>query len=219
MKLLKLLVASVALLALAYLGAALIGSLWPANADWREPKDGVTIHLVSNGYHTGIVLPASAAGIDLSLTFRPTDLPDPDDAGDWLLFGWGDRDFYQNTPSWAEFSPRTALVALMGSGETLLHVDHLRSPAEVPHARAVRVSPEEYARLVAAISGVARRGADGYPIPVPGYGSLDVFYEAHGQYSALRACNVWTAEILAAAGVKVGRWTPFSGGLMWWFNP
>ena len=204
---------------LAYGAASLIGSLWTANPDWREPASGVTIHVVSNGYHTGIVLPASAAGIDLSLTFRPTDLPDPNDAGDWLLFGWGDRDFYRNTPTWDELEPRTALVALLGSGQTLLHVDHLKSPAEVPDARALRVTPDQYRRLVTAIAQVARRDADRHPIAFPGYGRLDVFYEAEGRYSALNTCNVWTAEILAAAGVKVGRWTPFSGGVMWWFSP
>ena len=209
----------VLVLACAYGGAALVGSLWPANPGWKQAKAGVTVYVVTNGYHSGILLPASADGIDLTLTYRPTDLPDPDDAGNFLLFGWGDRDFYLNTPTWDKLDPATAFVAFWGSGETLLHVDHLKSPEEVSDRRPIRLSRTEYRQLAAAVRATVRPGTDGYPVPVPGYGRLDVFYGAKGRYSALNTCNVWTADMLAEAGVKVGRWTPFSGGVMWWFSP
>jgi Protein of unknown function (DUF2459) len=45
----------------------------------------------------------------------------------------------------------------------------------------------------------------------------DVFYTAQGRYSALNTCNSWTRDRLAEAGVRVGRWTPFAGGVMRWF--
>ena len=208
--------ALVAMVAL-YLLAALSGSLIPVNAGRVTPADGITIHVLTNGYHTGLLLPVSADGIDLSLTFRPTDLPDADMAGQYMLFGWGDRDFYLNTQTWADLRPKTVLVAVFGSGGSLLHIDHIQSPAEVEDARPVQLTSAEYQVLVAEIKSFAKVGADGFPIAVPGYGSRDVFYEATGRYSALRTCNVWTGERLAAAGVKVGRWTPFSGGLMLWF--
>lgn len=207
----------VALAIVLYLGAALGGSMIADNRGWREGEGGTTIYVVSNGWHTGLILPASAEGIDLSLIFRPTDLSDPDLAGDWLLFGWGDRGFYLNTPTWAEFSPRTALVALAGSGETLLHVDHLARPEEVADPRPVRLSRAEYARLVRGIVATARAGPDGRPMARPGYGARDLFYEARGRYSAFRTCNIWTRDRLAEAGVAVGVWTPFSGGVMRWF--
>ncbi len=211
----------------AYVMAALLGSLWPANGHWQSPpKDmvggldaggGVTIHIVSNGYHTGLLLPASADGIDLSLMFRPTDLADPDQAGNFLLFGWGDRDFYLETQTWADVKPGTAITALFGSGQSLLHVDHIRAVRELPGAKPIRLSRAEYRALVADITGFAVLGADGYPVAQPGYGSLDVFYEAKGRYSLLATCNVWTSDRLAAAGVKAGAWTPFSRGVMWWY--
>jgi uncharacterized protein (TIGR02117 family) len=200
-----------------YLAAALAGSLAASNTGWREARQGTTIYVVSNGWHTGLILPASADGIDLSLVFRPTDLPDPDGAGDWLLFGWGDRDFYVNTPTWSEFSPRTALVALTGSGASLLHVDHLRRPEEVFDPRPLTLTREGYRRLVRAIVATARVGPEGRPVSRPGYGATDVFYEARGRYSLLRTCNNWTRDVLAEAGVEIGRWTPFSGGVMRWF--
>jgi uncharacterized protein (TIGR02117 family) len=200
-----------------YLAAALIGSLIPVNMNAREPSEGVTIYITDNGYHTGLILPASAQGFDLSLTFRPTDLPNMDSAGDWLVFGWGDREFYLNTPSWSEFRPQTALSAFIGSSETLLHLDHLSSPQDAHSARPIRLSRAQYRRLVATIIATARRGEDGYPTAIPGYDDRDVFYPAHGRYHVFQTCNNWTRDTLAAAGVKVGLWTPFSGGVMRWF--
>jgi uncharacterized protein (TIGR02117 family) len=202
-----------------YSFAAVLGAFIPANPRWSEPLDGVTIYVATNGYHTGILLPVSAQGADLSLLFRPTDLPDPDTAGNYLLFGWGDREFYLETPTWADLKPTTASTALMGSGSTLLHVDHVRSPDDVFEARPLRMSPEEYALLIAEIKRFVRTGNDGYPEALRGYGAQDVFYPSSGTYSLFQTCNVWTSDRLAAAGVKVGLWTPFSGGVMRWFQP
>lgn len=202
-----------------YCGAAVIGSVLPRNGGWQQAEGGVTIYVVTNGVHTGLILPASAAGEDLSLIFRPTDLPDPSDAGNWLLFGWGDREFYLNTPAWSDVRIGTAVAALMGSGQTLLHVDHLDNPAEVDDPRPVVLTSVEYRKLVNAITGTLALAPDGKPRAIAGYDRLDVFYEARGRYSAFRSCNVWTSAMLNAAGVRTGWWTPFSGGVMWWHPP
>jgi uncharacterized protein (TIGR02117 family) len=163
MKSLQWIVSGIAFAIALYLAAALAGSLIPANGGWQEPREGVTIHVVSNGYHTGIVLPASAAGIDLSLTFRPTDLPEPDAAGEWLLIGWGDRDFYRNTPHWSDVSPKTVVVALIGSDASLIHVDHLARIGEVADPRPVVLTRAQYTKLVAGIFAALERGPDGHP--------------------------------------------------------
>jgi uncharacterized protein (TIGR02117 family) len=200
-----------------YFGAALIGSYWPANPDWRETPDGITIYVETNGHHTGIVVPVAAAGIDLSLTFRPTDLSDKRLAGNWLAIGWGDRNFYLNTRTWSDLRPSTALSALIGSGRTLLHIDHLDRPYPGDDQRAVRISHAEYQGLIAAVMASLKRGEDGHPVAIPGYSDRDLFYEAKGHYSLLRTCNGWTAETLRAAGIKAPLWTPFSGGVMRWY--
>jgi uncharacterized protein (TIGR02117 family) len=197
--------------------AAAVGSAVAVNRDWSESPHGTQVYVVSNGYHTGLVVPTAADGIDLSLVFRPTDLPNSEDAGNFLIVGWGDRDFYLNTPNWRDVKPRLLVTALLGSGKTLLHVDHLRSLAEVAGARPITLTPHEYAGLTQHIIASVRLDDAGHPLAMPGYGSLDVFYEARGTYNLFRTCNVWTAQTLAAAGVKVGWWTPFSGGVMWWF--
>jgi uncharacterized protein (TIGR02117 family) len=195
-----------------YFAAAGVLSHVPVNRDWREPTDGVTIYLASNGIHTGLVVPVTSAGIDWRQRVRASDLPDPALAGKWLLFGWGDRDFYQNTPTWRDLRPGTALSALIGSGQTLVHVYHFDDFYADADMRPLRLTTEEYRRLS---DFIERSFADTRDV-IPGYGPSDVFYAGVGRYSILRTCNVWTGDALKAAGVKTAVWSPFPGGIMRW---
>lgn len=196
-----------------YLLVALLGSHLPRNAAWQAPASGITIHIATNGHHTGLILPAADAGVDWALLVRPEDLPDPGRYGRYLLFGWGDRDFYLNTPTWADLRPVTALSAIIGSGGSLVHVDHLDRPEEAVTVRAITLRPAEYRRLVRFITARFEPGGRA----IPGYGAADVFYPARGRYSLFYTCNSWTADALAEAGVRVALWSPFSGGVMRWF--
>lgn len=207
-RLLALLLAPVGL----YFATAGILSHVPVNADWREPADGVTIYLASNGVHTGLVVPTIAAGVDWRARVRASDLPDPSRAGRWLLFGWGDRDFYLNTPTWADIRPATAVSALVGSGQTLVHVDHLDDFYADADMRPLRLQADEYRRLA---SFIAASFADARAV-TPGYGARDVFYAGAGRYSLVRTCNVWTGDALKAAGVRTALWSPFADGIMRW---
>ena len=202
----------VLLLPLFYLAAGAIGGAIPRNAGWQEPADGITIYVATNGFHTGLVLPTRGGGVDWSPNVPPKDITDPRYAGRWLWFGWGERDFYLNTPSWHELSPGTAVHALTGSDRTLMHVDHLLEPWG--DARPIRLTPDQYRRLAAAIRA-SFDPADHRPIR--GYDVADVFYPARGHYDAVRTCNWWTGRRLAAAGVRIGAWTPFSATVMQWF--
>lgn len=213
MKWLRRFALSLAALTAAYLLATLVGSHWPVNRDWLEAESGITVYVASNGYHTGIVVPAQTAEFDWDRLAPPLDLGDPSLAGQWLLFGWGDREFYLNTPTWAEFDIRTGLIALTGSGSTLVHVDHMDRPDDAVEIRPITLTPGQYRRLAAFIAGTFTPGA-----AIKGYTSRDLFYPARGRYSLFRTCNAWTGEALAAAGVRIGLWTPFEGGVMRWFR-
>lgn len=200
------------LIPLLYLAAGAMGGAIPRNAGWVEAEDGVTVYVATNGVHTGIIVPARTDGVDWSPIVRPDHIADPRYAGRWLWFGWGEREFYLNTPSWRDLSPRTVLHAVTGSDRTLVHVDHLLEPWA--DARPIRLSADQYRRLAAAI----RASFDpAHPRPIQGYGPADVFYPAKGHYDALRTCNWWTGRMLAAAGVRIGLWTPFSATVMQWF--
>lgn len=208
-------VAGLVVLLLGYGVAGLIGGTVPVNAAWRAPETGVTIWVESNGVHTGLVMPKVAGGVDWRSFAPSTDLGDPAYGGNgYLAIGWGDRDFYLGTPTWADVRPRTVWAAAWGSERTLLHVEHVPVPAAGDDVRAIVLRPAEYRRLVAFI--VASRVAGGGRWR--GYGAYDVFYEARGRYDAVRTCNSWTGAALAAAGVRVGWWTPFPVTVSWWFR-
>lgn len=197
-----------------YALAGLIGGAIPANADWRPPREGVRIFVESNGVHTGIVVPKTAAGVDWRPLIRPEHLADPRYGGHpFLSFGWGDRAFYLETPTWSEVKPSTVLAAARGSRDTLVHVDHVSEPRPGVDVRAITLRPDEYRRL----AGFIRRTLAERPRHYPGYAAWDVFYDARGQYSFRRTCNAWTGEALRHAGVRVGAWTPFPVTVLNWF--
>ena len=197
-----------------YLLAALIGALVTVNSNWREPDTGVTIYLADNGVHADLILPASAQGLDWRPLLPRSDFADvPTDAG-WIAFGAGERRVYLDTPTWGDITPRTAWAALTG-GERVMHVEWTRDPGYA--AREIRLTPEQYRRLWAAIrAGFVLDGA-GKPIRIdhPGYGPRDAFYEGYGKASAIDTCNQWVASRLRLAGVKAPAWSPFAEGLTW----
>lgn len=143
---------------------------------------------------------------------RATDLPDPTRAGRWLIFGWGERDFYLNTPHWSDVRAGTVLRAATGSDRVLMHVDHLGRLWNGPDLRPVRVTPAQYRALAAAIAADFAPGA-----AIRGYGADDVFYPARGHYSLTHTCNEWTGAKLRSIGVRVGIWTPAAWSVMRWF--
>jgi uncharacterized protein (TIGR02117 family) len=161
--------------------------------------------------HTGIILPVDTLGIDWRRRVRPADAPGHD-APKWLAFGWGDRNFYLNTPTWGQFKLSYGLTAATGLGDSLVHVDLLDHVTATADTRPVRLTPAQYRQLAAYIDATfaARREV------IHGYGADDVFYAANGHYSALRTCNVWTSDALTAAGIAAPFWSPFADGVMRW---
>ena len=201
-----------------YLLAGLLGSILPANSRWEEPESGVTIFVRTNGVHTWLVLPKLSQGIDWRPLAEPRHLKDPRyGAGDYLAFGFGNRDFYLNTPSWSDLTIQTTLAAAFGRGPGLLHVEHVHDPRPNEHQVPLTIRPEEYRKLARQIHGSFDFDSLGKPAPLigRGYGPADVFYEARGSYNMGRTCNEWTGEQLRSAGIRTGLWTPFSQSIMW----
>ncbi|WP_373488260.1 TIGR02117 family protein [Blastomonas sp.] len=201
--------------------AAEIGGIWGTNRDWMPPDDGVTIYVETNGFHTGFILPAQAEGIDWHALFPPTDLADrryhATGATDHVAISWGERDFYLGTPRWEDMRIRPLLRASIGSDATLVHIYHMRRPAEGRYARRLVISHAAYRSLANALIRDVARPDNGPLQPVPGYGGDDVFYEARGYYSLVNSCNSWTGDHLRAIGVRIGAWTPAEHHVMRWF--
>jgi uncharacterized protein (TIGR02117 family) len=202
-----------------YLAAALLLSRLPLNADFHPAPEGVLIGVIDNGVHADLLLPIQAAGVDWRDRFRLAAFPRLGWAPSELRFvsvGWGQREFYLATPSWAELRPAVAARALLGLGGTVLHVAYW--PALKDSSRIVwTVIPvEAYRRLAAYVAGSLALDGEGRTQLVngAGYGQNDAFFAATGRYGPILTCNEWLSRGLAAAGVRTGLWTPFPGAIL-----
>ncbi len=197
-----------------YLLAALVGSLVPVNRGWAEADEGVTIYLANNGVHADLILPARAEGLDWRPLLPKSDFAAPDPDAAWVAFGSGEERVYLETPRWRDITPRTIWSALTG-GKRVMHVEWVANPDYAD--RAIRLRPEEYRRLWAAIRADFQLDEASRPkrIDRPGYGRSDAFYWATGKFHALKTCNTWAAGRLRVAGVETSLWPPFVQGLVW----
>jgi uncharacterized protein (TIGR02117 family) len=199
---------------IAYLVAALIGSLIPVNRGWTEPVEGVTIYIANNGLHSDIVMPVKAQGLDWTPFVSKSDFAAPHPHARWVAFGSGEERVYLDTPRWRDIKPATIWSALTG-GKRVMHVEWVSNPHYLD--RAVRLRPEEYRRLWAAIRADFELDEQGRPrrINHPGYGPSDAFYWATGKFHALKTCNTWASDRMRIAGVKTSVWPPFVQGFTW----
>ncbi|MGE0667045.1 MAG: TIGR02117 family protein [Sphingomonadales bacterium] len=190
---------------LLYWAVAAVAMFVPTNRDFVQTTDGIEVFLSSTGVHVDLAVPVSNQVKDWRAEGLVTR---PDTA--YLAFGWGERDFYLKTPTWADFRATVGMNSLLWR-PTLMHV------AEWPAPRrdAVRLSLSrlQYARLVQAI----RSGFAPGPVrllPGKGYGDRDNFYAGSGRYSMFMTCNQWTNRVLADAGIAAVLWSPLPHGVM-----
>lgn len=196
---------------------AWVGSSIPRNPGWSSPDaaepGAVEIMVGTNGIHTELVLPLVTPVKDWRRTFPAADLPASGEPYTHVAVSWGEREVSLNTPTWSNLRAGTAIRALI-DGDALLHVAHYVRPAPGPDNRPLRLTAGQYASLVREIEEATmpeyRRRR------YRGYAEWDVFYDAPGRYGWRNTCNQWTSDALAGAGVRVGWWTPFAGGVMKW---
>eukprot|EP00752_Nemacystus_decipiens_P000594 g594.t1 len=157
------------------------------------------IHVVSNGWHTGIVL-ARTDSAALGALPEIEDLPD----AVYLEFGWGDRVYY---PAGEKTLGMTLSAALTPTPSVMHMAGRSRPPRggdERWEAVALMLTQGGFDALVRAISdGFKRPDGDRAQPVAPGLTSSSYFYDAHGDFHLFNTCNTWTARMLRAAGIGV----------------
>ena len=75
-----------------------------------------SIYLSTNGVHLDIVVPKNNLDSSLlsGIKHKQTD--------NYLSFGWGDENFYINTPTWGDLTFKDAFRAMFLKSTTLMHV-------------------------------------------------------------------------------------------------
>lgn len=200
----------VALVALLAFGAFIPRPLWPQN----DSGHAYRVLVLSNPIHTDIAIPVDArvlATFDgLVKNGIQADLP----GVRYLLFGWGGRSFYLNTPTWADLKAGPLLKGLTLDA-SVMHVDIAGDIAEPQSfVTGLDVGEAEFQRLLDFIAASFTKGPDG-PIRIPdvAYGAYDGFFEANGRFTAILGCNTWTARALRQAGLRTGWWNPLPQSL------
>ncbi|WP_372369740.1 DUF2459 domain-containing protein [Candidatus Uabimicrobium sp. HlEnr_7] len=188
-----------------YLLVALLCSYITVNS----PKVEKTTHQVflnSNGIHLDIVFRKQ----DLSSIFLKGIVHNSSEH--YLSFGWGDKKFYLETPTWGEFSIKNALQALFWYSETLVHVTRYYHKQD--HWVAISVTTKQLQDLASFVENSFYVSNSSKQILDVSYHLYDNFYKAKGSYCCFYTCNTWTNSALKNSDIKACLWTPFSFRLM-----
>ena len=199
-----------------YLIVMFVLSRIPVNTNDSDPKQEITIYIKSNGVHTDIVVPIKSEVTDWNTMIQPAGSVQDYDQMTYVAFGWGDRDFYLNTPEWSDLKVTTALNAAFFMGTGLMHVTYYRQLQPGERCVKVFISKDEYKDLVQFISGTFLTASDGSAklIPNAAYGNHDCFYLATGKYNLFYTCNSWANNALKAGNQKAALWTLTDTGIL-----
>lgn len=214
-------VAAASLLAIALAaGLSLALGAFPVGGDAGDGPDGVAIHVVSNGFHTDIVLPMREEARDWRPLLDASPITAPWREAPFVAFGWGSQAAYTELGTLLDLSPGL-LVRAAAFDASVVHVQPVVAITAVHSVRRLVVSRGGYRALVAHVERSLSRDDAGAPVVLAGltHGSGDAFFRGRDRFWLLRSCNVWVAEALRAAGRPVGLWTPLAQTLVWSLGP
>ncbi|MEO8589670.1 MAG: TIGR02117 family protein [Flavobacteriales bacterium] len=206
----------VAALILIYVIAALSLSRIAVPAEANGGTD-VTTYILSNGVHTDIVVPVRSSDMDWTRDVSFANTTGHDSSATWVGFGWGDKGFYLETPTWGDLTARVACNAMFGLGHSAMHATFHQQLEEGALCKRITLSHAQYRRLVAYIQDSFAHNAQGHTQAISthaNYGSSDAFYEGVGSYSLFHTCNCWANDGLKACGQKACWWTPTDSGIL-----
>ncbi len=169
----------------------------------------IPLYLESTGIHVDLILPKA----HLNKEFK--EKLGLKDSVEYVGFGWGDRAFYLNTPTWSDLKIGVALKALFLSSNSAMHVTPYNS--KKPSWKMVNYCSEYQYRVVQYVFKNFQQDRSGNFIRIEGlnYHANDRFYEAKGSLSIFKTCNVWVNEALKIAGIQTAQWPPFAYGVMY----
>ena len=198
-----------------YLLAVVLLPMIPVNKEKQKPNDQITVYILTNGVHTDIVVPVKSEAIDWS-TFIPFTDTKSKKEFKYIAFGWGDKGFYLDTPTWADLKFSTAFKAAFWLSESAMHCTFYDQMSVGKDCKRIMITKDQYSRLINFIKDKFDRDSQGKVILIPTdavYGRNDAFYDAKGRYSFLDTCNTWTNEGLKKSGQKAALWTPTDFGI------
>lgn len=168
----------------------------------------ITVYVASNGVHLDIIVPIERLnGTEMRQISTPV-------STQFIAFGWGDKDFYVNTPTWGEMSFWVTFKALFLPTESIMHLTFYRQ--KLGHWKPIDLCPLQLEKLQVFLESSFVRDENGAYIELAqsGYTSMDTFFKANGKYSIFNTCNDWVNRGLKASMVKTAIWSPFDFGVL-----
>ena len=196
------------LIPIAYLIISLILSSITVGRTMSNESSEKVIYLNTNGVHLDIVIPIE--NID-SLVLSEIKHSRNEK---YLSFGWGDENFYINTPTWGDLTFNNAFSAMFLKSSTLMHVTRYKQ--ERSNWIEIKVTKSELQKLNSYLFDTFEIDENGLKIILKnkGYSSIDDFYKSKGSYSCFKTCNSWVNIGFKESGLTSCVWTPFDFGLM-----
>ena len=193
------------LIAYVLLGFAV--SLIPTSPPETGCENEHLIFVASNGIHLDYFIPVVYLENDMLIQMEvPAETA-------YVSFGWGDKEFYIQTPEWSDLSLTVTAKAILMNTPAAMHVGYQYSTQ--PHWVAVSLCDDQLDNLMEYILGEFKRDENGKLTIYPGYGPNDRFFDANGRFMFYRTCNVWINDGLKKAGVKTSVWSPFDKGILY----
>ncbi len=196
-----------------YVLAAITVPMIPSSPKAFSGEISQQAFLASNGVHTDLILPKTLLpeAFEKQLNLEPSI--------QYVAFGWGDKGFYLETPTWADLKLSVALNAALLPSPTAMHVTRYANQKQ--HWRPLALHQEQVDILLDYLNQGFEKQQNGNIIPITGhtYGNNDRFYEATGHYNLFLTCNEWINRGLKKAGLRTAIWSPTDKGILRYFPP
>ncbi len=182
----------------------------------ENPKE-VRCYLKSNGSHVDIVMPIQTHDFDWLQCLTLEHIEQSDSVYNWVAFGWGDKNFYLNTPTWGDLTFSTAFKAAFWLGSGAIHVTYYQDMQESEKCVPFYISRKQSFALHQFILQDFVHTDQNTPAHIPtnmNYGPRDCFYESKKKYSLFHTCNTWVNDALKSAQSKHCLWTALEFGVM-----
>jgi len=191
-----------------YLFCALFFSLLPTHPPEKNCPVSGEVYISGNGVHLDIIVPVER--LNTSFLSQLELLP----GTRFVAFGWGDKEFYINTPEWSDLTLPVAFRAVFLKSESAMHVTCL--PRSFPSWEKIALCEWQMERLNSYIQNSFKKDESGHlmKLSFEGYSAYDSFYDARGSFSLFRTCNVWVGSALKEIEVKTSVWSPFEFGIL-----
>ncbi len=199
---------AIILIPIAYLLVSLILTFIPINNEEGYSGKNGSIYLNTNGVHLNIVMPKDQLDSKLldGLRYFKND--------NYFSFGWGDKKFYLNTPTWGDLTFNNAYRALFLKSPTLIHLTRYSSIngdwVEIKVNQNQLNKINQYIYKTFYFDSLNKK----ILLNNKGYSYNDDFYEAMGSYSCFRTSNSWVNSGLKESEIKACLWTPYDFGLL-----